>query len=184
MESTEPLTSPATFGEGDFPAHLNRINWPAVMLSEIFALLHGQIKWWFGFIALGIVASVVQSLDFADISIRLAAVGFVSVGVRVLFGLQANRLLWERAGAQRRGETHLTVGLPQSVEQFPAWQRSWNWMAAILLGGPLLCLVVTSLDRIVAPRAEPTIVLAIALVPVLVGWAIDRRRARLTSASS
>ena len=163
------------------------MNWAAVAFGELWALLHGQVAWLLGLVAvptaLVFIGSRVPQLRESGLDpyLVLALAGASNTGVRAVFGLRANRLLWARAASQSAGETQTLVGLPARVSEFASWQKGWNVTAALLVGVPVTILIISSWNRIAALPLASMAVLAAWLSPLAVLAFVDLKRARLSS---
>jgi hypothetical protein len=174
-------------GEGEFPDVLDGINWAAFFLSFLWAFGYGVLPWAWGILALRIAGSLALGLAQMAGPFKIAAsVGWALVLFTVdgYFALNANRLAWQRAGAQLQSGRARRV---MTVDQFIQNTRTWTTLGAVIFVG-LRVWEVWRTGRVL-PSAVPALLASAAVViPVLVVlWAIDRNRAssrRLTKAST
>jgi hypothetical protein len=127
-------------GGGPFPPELDRLNWGAFLLPPLWALFHGIWRWFFGLLALNLAGRAVFSVYYASafgrtfagrVGATIAYLAAVEV-VLVVFGMRANRLVWERekrmiaAGTRPRDKRG-------TVSSYLRSQSTWAKAGVVLL---------------------------------------------------
>lgn len=184
--------SAVLFGQGDFPEELNRLNWGAMFMGGIWALVHGVWRWLIAFIVLRILAIFVflpfsngelaNSATWGLISSVLSEIIYwVILGV---FALNANRLAWQRTGRLMASGRHEPSALSPSIESFSKAQRTW-----FLVGLALTVFQYANGYRTMMsqwPDRQVSALAGFACAGLVVGafYLIDRRRANTLARSS
>ena len=123
------------FGVGPVPPEIKRVNWAAVLLGPVWALLYGIWPWFWILAAVGVAGRLVFWLE-PQLTIAgggLAApvlaevTGWTLSGV---FGWRANRELWRRVCSGAREP--LTP--PRTTELYVGSQRIWTRVGAGVVG--------------------------------------------------
>ncbi len=178
------------FGEGDFPEELNRLNWGAVFLGTLWALIHGVWLWVLLLLGLRIGAIfIVVRLQVLSGFAGPAAAASVVFGVAEwavlgLFGRHANRLAWS-AEAKR-----LASGRTQPPALVLTVGKFRNKQTALLRLGVLLTLAgyvygYAQLNSSAPSRLVPAAFGTVCGAAVLAGfWWVESRRGLESSRSS
>lgn len=126
-------------GEGEFPAELDRVNFGAFLLGVLWAPWHRLWGWFAVLVAMEILESVVglTMLRFLGgmvaqiIGMVVFRIGYWTV--MVVFGLRANRLVWnaeERRVARAGGSPSRR---PALITKYVAAERVWAVVGLVLL---------------------------------------------------
>lgn len=176
------------FGVGEFPRVLDRLNWGAVLLPGAWAVLYNLWAW------AGLLLAIQVALSYLPQIIQrygpggaLGLLVFISVSLiawvpTVVFGFQANHLLWKREAARRAGKVCVALlVVPESVGAYSKGQRTWVKVGLALLTIASLWQVLWIIVTVVLQASatwELAIRLAAALVPLALLWLFDRYRSR------
>ncbi len=133
-------------GEGEMPRELERFNWGAFWLPQIWGIVHGAWPlvgmWLLGASASLFAASAVPTEGTGVLRALVLATtvtSFIEALVRLWAGTKANRLVWNR---QAR-----LIGMPGSavprtpVSRYKQGQRRWAAAGAILVVGTTVALM-------------------------------------------
>ena len=180
VEAVEGEAVSPRFGQGDLPEDLDRLNWSAVFLGILWALLHGTWGW---FAVLGGIRLATIPLSMYVMALRpswgllliwVVLATLLEWGVAALFGFRANRAAWEAEAKRIATGRHQPPALTRTVAQFKNSQRALLWVGIILtaIGYPLS--VATSEHP--AARPLPTLVGVVCTIAILAALLfLDRR---------
>ncbi|MDZ4064723.1 MAG: hypothetical protein U1E22_08670, partial [Coriobacteriia bacterium] len=180
MEAHPAVAEPSQlFGQGEFPASLDRLNWGAVLMSALWALAYGMWPISLLFLALRFGAVVLLGVLRATLASSPSLAIAMAVGIEVVtwvvlgvFGLRANRLAWQRHGARLGGRDSQPQSRPLTVEGYLTNQTIWVRVGIIFtITGTAYGLyeVANSASRQLAPALAGT---ACALLAVGVLWGL------------
>lgn len=180
---------PDFIGEGDFPPEFDRVNWGAAIFFCVWVWIYGITPWIIGLTTLFLVPipieeAVVLFVSAPALSAAIAILNPIAMVawwiVVVVFGLDANRIVWER----RRREFSEAAGKP--ARPTPLWRyrksaQFWTrlGLGLVALGVALdaVLIVLRPADALGALWAAPGIV-----VPLTILFVVDRIRLRRASA--
>jgi hypothetical protein len=141
-------------GQGELPAEFDRVNWDAALFSLIWVWIYGLKPWIIGLTALFLAPVLIENVVILFVSAQalpqaMAVLDPISMVVWsvviVVFGLRANRVVWEH---ERR---RFASALGEPARPIPLWRyrkstRFWTRLALglIVLGfiGDVVLLIV------------------------------------------
>ena len=120
-------------GAGEFPPELDRVSWGAALLSFWWAITHGLMRWTLVFIGLGLAQATVWYLmrraglegDLPAVLTVVLISALTGVGLSVLFGVRANRLVWAREAAIDKSDVHPGARSGPTVAKYVRDERIW-----------------------------------------------------------
>lgn len=185
------LDPEARFGQGDFPAVLDRVNWGAILLGGLWAVINGVWPAALALITLRVLAFGFFLSFGQHLNDSAAMVLAVSLGAELLnwivlgwFGMHANALAWRSENRRIASGQWQPPGLTLSVQRYLDNQRNWVGLGALLL----LMGYAMGYQRLLqaSPLRANGAVWAYLVAPValLVIWLLGRKRALKQAGSS
>jgi len=114
-----------TFGSGPFPRRLNRFNWGAYLLPEVWPFFNGMpeigIAYWS--LVFGVATLTLSVPDRGGTQgLLLLLPELVVIVLTIALGARANAMRWMRQGRALEAERARVVF---TTAQFLVWQRRW-----------------------------------------------------------
>ena len=177
IDSAESDPSPSPrFGEGEFPDTLDRLNWAAVLLGGIWALIHGVWRWFLLLVGvrllIGVLFNYLGASIYASVPATVALVGVTTTlewALSAVFGLRANRLAWAAEAERIASGRAQPPALIHSVGMFRQRQRTWLIIGLILVSGGLVIPFAGGPDLMGSMQLTATIVSVACMLAVLSG---------------
>jgi hypothetical protein len=184
-------SAPADFiGQGEFPADLDSVNWPAYLFSYIWVWVYGVKPWVIGITALIVVPIVIENAVLLFVSSHLWSpmnaivtpiLSTLLAVVSFYLGLNGNRILWEQ---ERR--KFAQTGSPRDPIPATKYRKSktrWSRVGFTLAGAALL-FEVGAVVRRPASLASVLPAVAVTWLPVIVLLVVSRLRVNRSRSQS